>query len=70
MDVMVEYATVSVNIDSRGLARLLVKKNIADAMKLKSTAEKKEKLMAIYDDKKQTLQVMPASVFEKRYRLG
>lgn len=70
MEDMVEYATVSINVDSRGMARLLIKQNVADAMKLKNKAEKKERLMAIYDDKKQTLTIIPTSVFEKRYNLG
>ena len=66
---MQEYATVSVNVDSRGLCRILIKKNIADAMGLPKLAEKRQRLMAAYDTKKGILQIMPLSEFEKRMKL-
>jgi len=62
---MKHYATVSLNMDSRGLVRVLIKKNIADAMKLKDAAEKKQRYMAVYDDKKKVLNIYPMGALDK-----
>jgi len=68
MEDMKQYATVTINVDSQGMARLLIKKNISMAMKLLEVSKRKEKLMAIYDDKKQTLTVLTSEQFEKRMK--